>query len=271
MAARILIIEDNAANLELMRYLLAAFGHDPIVATDGERGVRLALSERPDVILCDVQMPGVDGYEVLRRLRSQPALAKVPLIAVTALAMVGDREKALGAGFDGYIAKPIDPTAFVAQVEEFMAPHLRNHTTPPAQAAPAEAEVPTQSGDLTILVVDNVPVNLEFARSLLQAAGYRVIACDDGTRALQLAREAAPDLILSDVRMPFGGGYDLIRAVKADASLARIPFIFVTSTFTNESDRRAGLALGATRFLFRPIEPDELLREIAQCLAQQRG
>lgn len=120
MSARILIVEDNPANLELMRYLLAAYGHTLLVATDGPAGLAAAARARPDLILCDLQLPGHDGFELLRQLRGDPSIAAIPVVAVTALAMVGDREKVRTAGFDGYIPKPIEPTTFVDEVESYL-------------------------------------------------------------------------------------------------------------------------------------------------------
>jgi CheY-like chemotaxis protein len=120
MSLRILVIEDNPTNLDLMTYLLKAFGHTVSAARAGEEGVRLALEEPFDLILCDIGLPGIDGLEVARRIRQAPALARVPLIAVTASAMVGDREHVLAAGFDAYISKPITPETFVQDVEKFV-------------------------------------------------------------------------------------------------------------------------------------------------------
>jgi CheY-like chemotaxis protein len=117
---RILVIEDNPTNLDLVLYLLRAAGHEPRTARDGASGLDEARLHRPALVLLDLQMPGMDGFEVLRRLRADPALASVPVVAVTALAMVGDRERILAAGFDGYIPKPIVPEAFLAQVASFL-------------------------------------------------------------------------------------------------------------------------------------------------------
>src|SRR5713226_10736377 len=102
MGARILVIEDNQTNLDLISYLLRAYGYEVMTATDGAAGIA-AASETPDLIICDIQMPGIDGYEVARRLRAERATARIPLVAVTALAMVDDRRKVIEAGFDGYI------------------------------------------------------------------------------------------------------------------------------------------------------------------------
>lgn len=117
---RILVIEDNPANLELMSYLLKAFGYAVVSAADGVAGLEAARREMIDLIVCDVHLPLLDGYGVAASLKKHPVLRRIPLVAVTALAMVGDREKLLAAGFDGYIAKPIEPEKFVEQLEAFL-------------------------------------------------------------------------------------------------------------------------------------------------------
>ncbi len=124
MSARVLVIEDNASSLELMIYLLESFGHMPLHARDGEEGLLVARSERPDLILCDVQLAAMDGHEVCRRLKGDPVLRSIPLVALTAYAMVGDREKMLAEGFDGYLSKPVNPE----QVMDQLAPFLRRRT-----------------------------------------------------------------------------------------------------------------------------------------------
>jgi two-component system cell cycle response regulator len=115
-----LVIEDNVANLELMTYLLTAFGHVVLSARTGEEGIEVALCSTVDLILCDLALPGIDGYAVARRLKDEPSLANVPLIAVTASAMVGDRDKVIAAGFDAYITKPITPETFVGEVVGYL-------------------------------------------------------------------------------------------------------------------------------------------------------
>ena len=119
--ARILLIEDNATNLDLMTYLLRAFGHEVVSAGDGTAGLEKALSEPYDLVLTDILMPRMDGYEFARRFREDQRGASTPLVAITALAMAGDRERILAHGFDGYIPKPIDPKRFRTQISEFLA------------------------------------------------------------------------------------------------------------------------------------------------------
>ena len=188
-------------------------------------------------------------------------------MAVTALAMVGDRDRVLAAGFDGYLAKPINPETFVRQVESFLPSGL--HFTPPSFSTSAtEAGVSPTAGHRRILVVDNDPVNLMLNRSIFEPLGYAVSTAGGMAEALAVAHTAPPDLIISDVHMFEGSGFDFIRAVKADSRLGSIPFIFITSTAQDERSRVRGLSLGAARFLYRPLEPQELLAEIEACFKE---
>lgn len=120
MSGRILVVEDNAANLELVTYLLRAFGYEVESETNGASGLQNALCGKYDLVLSDILMPDMDGLEFARRFKDDPRSVRTPLIAVTALAMTGDRERILRAGFDGYISKPIDPQKFAAQISGFL-------------------------------------------------------------------------------------------------------------------------------------------------------
>lgn len=121
MSPRVLVIEDNALNLKLVRDVLQHAGYEVVEAATGELGVASAASEPPDLVLLDLQLPGIDGHETLRRLRAGVLPDRVPVVAVTALAMAEDRDRAQRAGFDGYLEKPISPRSLPAQVERFLA------------------------------------------------------------------------------------------------------------------------------------------------------
>ena len=122
MKARILLIEDNPQNRYLARFLLEQRGHEVVQAETGPQGLELAAQVRPDLILLDIQLPGMDGYTVAQTLKSDPDLSSIPIVAVTSYAMSGDRERCLAAGAEGYIEKPISPESFVAEVERFLRP-----------------------------------------------------------------------------------------------------------------------------------------------------
>lgn len=122
MKPTILVIEDNDINMDLMIFVLNALGLAVIPALNGPAGLAIAKSQRPDLILCDIQMPHLDGYAVLGALRSDPAFSGIPVIAVTALAMLGDGDQLLAQGFDGYLSKPIE----LDQLKAELATHLPN-------------------------------------------------------------------------------------------------------------------------------------------------
>lgn len=268
MGARILIVEDNPANLELMSYLLKAFGHEPLIASNGAEGLKGAERERPDLIVCDVEIPEINGLEVARRLKNDPTLREIPLIAVTAFAMVGDRDRVLAAGFDGYISKPIAPEKFVKQVEAFL-PALKAGSAGISAHGVSSGETAVPGNRATLLVVDNMPVNIDLLRSILEPSGYRVFSAPNVDEGLKLARRNRVDLIVSDVHMPGKDGHAFIQAVKADPLLRPIPFMFLSSTMERSGEEQEGLELGADRFILRPIEPQELLKEIELILDGQ--
>lgn len=122
MKRSILLIEDDERNRYLATFLLERSGYAVESAIDGPSGLDRARSLRPDLILLDIQLPGMDGYEVATRLKTDPVLRSIPIVAVTSYAMVGDRERALAAGCTGYLEKPIDPDTFVRDVERLAFP-----------------------------------------------------------------------------------------------------------------------------------------------------
>jgi len=116
---KVLVVEDDPDSLELMTYLFRAFGHQALGAGSGSDALELATKTPPDLIICDLRLPGMDGFELLNRFKADPSLHDVPVVAVTAYAMPGDKERVIGAGFDGYVSKPIDPHTFVRMAEAY--------------------------------------------------------------------------------------------------------------------------------------------------------
>jgi two-component system, cell cycle response regulator len=265
------VIEDNATNLQLMVYLLTAFGHQALEARDGGDGVQIARRETPDIVLLDIHMPRMDGYEVARQLRADAACCNIPLIAVTALAMVGDREKILASGFSGYIAKPLDPETFPMQVQGYLEaaqsadaippvpPHKQGH---PGGISPREKLA-------VVLFVDNMQTNIDLVRSTLEPSGYEVVAALTAKEGLSLAQRMKPDLIVSDVHMPHQDGYEFLRMVQADSELCGTPFVFLSSSVWSTREQEHALRQGAKKFISRPVEPQILLEELKECIAKR--
>jgi two-component system, cell cycle response regulator DivK len=120
MSTRILVVEDQADNRRILHDLLSSVGYEILEAVTGDEGVTLAITQHPDLILMDIQLPGMDGYEATRRIKADPALHHIPIIAVTSYALSGDDAQAFAAGCDSYVAKPFSPRALLAKVREYL-------------------------------------------------------------------------------------------------------------------------------------------------------
>jgi two-component system cell cycle response regulator len=264
MGARILVIEDNLANMELVRYVLEAFGYQVSEALDGETGLLRARAEHPDLIVCDLQLPGIDGFAVARQLKADALLAPIPLVALTALAMVGDRERVLAGGFDGYITKPLDPQLFVPQIAAFL------QRPPPLRAQQevfeAHADMVLPEAHARALVLDDLVTNTDVLRSVLEPHGIAVEAVTNIAAALAQLAHRKPDIIISDLHVGHERGEDFYHRIKARPELRKVPFVFISSTVLHDAERLAALSAGADRFLVRPIDNALLLAEIQACL-----
>lgn len=117
---KILVVEDNEKNMYLICFIIEKMGHKVIKASTGEQGVEIAVAELPDLILMDIQLPGIDGMEATRQIRQSRADGKTPIIALTSFAMAGDRERLLQAGCSGYIEKPINPETIMAEIQKYL-------------------------------------------------------------------------------------------------------------------------------------------------------
>lgn len=260
MSTRVLVVDDNRTNLDLLLYLLESFGYESTGFPSAPAALEELQGKPYDLALVDILMPEMDGFEFARRVRADERTRALPLIAITALAMVGDRERVIGAGFDGYIPKPIDPERFIAQVQQFHEEALRKRTQAPAAVR----------GPL-ILVVDDVEVNRQVIRGALAPFGYRISEASNGGEALDRLERERPALILCDVHMPSGDGFALVENVKRDERLREIPFIFISSTAWQTRDKRRALELGAEKFILRPIDPQKLLDEVRSAIGEGHG
>jgi two-component system, cell cycle response regulator len=274
MSARILLVEDTPHNLQLMTYLLESYGHTVIPADTGEQGIGLASAARPDLVVMDLQLPGMDGYEALTVLRSLPALDGVPIVAVTSFAMVGDRDRALSAGFDEYLAKPIDPEHFTEQIGSLLPEGLRGFPITPSGDEPARSTEPATAppADVPhradILVLDDSLINQTLLRSMLEPHGYRVRTASTVHEAIVAAEKLPPDLVLSDIHVGRETGDALLSYLRTVPILTVVPFAFITAT-TDWQDPLPDA--GEPRVIRRPIEPTALLDEVKTLLNSGTG
>jgi CheY-like chemotaxis protein len=244
---RILVVEDNETSMKLFRDVLQAKGYSTVEATTGEAAVELARTLDPALVLMDVQLPGIDGIEALAQLRGDERTSAIPVVALTAQAMRGDRERFLDVGFDGYLSKPVDVEELVRVVESSAIA-----SDPPAK----------------ILVVDDVPENVRLLEAVLAPPGYEVVTATDGLTALDLVETEEPDLILLDAMMPGLDGYAVCRHLRANDATAALPVIMVTSSIGQE--KRRAIEAGADDFILKPFNHDELLTRVRSLLRIKR-
>src|SRR5213593_1583752 len=175
--ARILIVEDEVNNLDVAQRIVRAAGHEPLVATDGVTALEIARAQHPDAVLVDLLLPRLDGWSVTRTLRGEAWAAKIPIIAVSALAMQADRERAIEAGCDDFVSKPYAPAELRAVLSRYFPDGAAPR--PKSEAAPARGAAPLERLG-RILAVDDEPANLELVTRRLEAIGCEMLQASNG-------------------------------------------------------------------------------------------
>lgn len=270
--ARILVVEDTPFSMQLISYLLTAHQHTVVEAVTGEQAIELASAAAPDLVLMDLQLPGIDGFETLAAVRAIPDREPVPVIAVTSFAMVGDRDRALRAGFDHYMTKPIEPESFVEEVNTWLPEELRGEDRPAQGTASGSATEPLRGPadcrGADILMLDDSDVNQTLVRSILEPHGYRVRTTSTVEEAIAAIEAIRPDLVLSDIHVGQQSGAELLSHLRAVPVLSVVPFAFLSATTDWQNpmlgDDQVPLIRG-------PIEPQALLTGVEQLLGRRMG
>ncbi|MCI0345879.1 MAG: response regulator [Chloroflexi bacterium] len=211
----VLVIEDDASAVRLLREYLAPVGYDVRIATDGEAGLAAARAEKPAAVLLDILLPGIDGWEVLRRMRNDPVLRDVPVVILT---VVDERDVGLALGAVDYLVKPVSRDALLAC--------LARHVAPP-------------SGDhrVKVLAVDDDPTALALILGALEPEGFEVVLSDGGRDALERTADVMPDVVVCDLIMPDVDGFDVVAGLKRDPRTADVPILVYTAKELTPDDK----------------------------------
>lgn len=263
--AKILIVDDVSDNLHAMMNMLRD-KYAVVAATDGEKALELAGRQpQPELILLDIKMPGMDGYEVLRRLKADPTTSDIPVIFVTGLSESADEARGLKMGAADYITKPVNPDLLSLRVLTQL--ELRRYRRKPVPTHANGDSVLSQHP--SILVVDDVPENIHELVSALSDE-YRIQVANSGAKALALVQGAAPpDLVLLDILMPEMDGYEVCRRIKATEAGNRIPVIFL-SVVDSSVEKVRGFSIGAADYITKPFDIDEVRARIRTHLELSR-
>lgn len=304
--AKILLVEDNEQNRDMLARRLRRKGHEVVIAADGERAVAMAGSEAPDVILMDMNLPILDGWAATRRIKDSVATRAIPVIALTAHAMSGDRQKAMSAGCDDYDTKPVELERLLQKIglligrgaaaqapAEVAAPERASPAAgeassilptiprpptspapePPAAIKPAAglappADVGPPAG--RILVVDDTPANRDMLSRRLSRHGYDVSVAEDGETALRVLAERPFDLVLLDVMMPGINGLDVLKTLRLTRAPTDLPVIMATAKDASE-DVVGALELGANDYVTKPLDFPVVLARVKTQLTLKRS
>jgi CheY-like chemotaxis protein len=262
----ILLVEDNEMNRDLISRRLKRRGFEVALAVDGAEGVEKATQLKPDLVLMDMGLPVMDGYEATRLLKAADATRHIPVVGLSAHAMSGDASRAMDAGCDDYDTKPVEWPRLLEKIgKQLMRAQER---TTLVSTRPAAAEAGAAAGGAHVLIVDDNAVHREMLSGRLAALGYTCETAQDGTRALELAAEKDFDAVLLDVTLPAADGKPLLERLRGDAG-KRLP-VLMLSTIDSVGSAIECLPRGADDFVPQPFHAEVLAARLASALDRNR-
>jgi PAS domain S-box-containing protein len=253
-APRLLIVEDNPSTRKLLRIVLADEGFSVSEAPDGRTALERVADSIPDIVLQDIILPDMNGFELVRRLRKMPGLADIPILALSGF--VGLVENKLGAevGFTSLLVKPIEPARLVEVVRSFL---------PKANLSPEP-----RAAKRRLLIVDDDPVQLKLQRLHFTQLGFDVTTAQSGEEALRIVQLKRPEVILSDVLMPGMDGFELCYELRRSEALGDVPVVLLSAQYRTEVDQELAARVGANALVCRTPEFTEARDAILHSLKQ---
>ena len=274
MSARLLVVDDILANRRLMQAKLEAKYYSVLLAENGPTALKIAAEENPDIILLDVMMPGMDGYEVCRRLKADPQTAHIPVVMLTALNETADRVRGLESGADDFLTKPVDDFSLMARIGALnrynaVAMELRKREANGMRAgALADEEMQGLERGANILLIDSSSSSMQSIRDPLQDAGHRVLTLDEADKAAD-GRNSNLDIVLLGLSRQ---AFDPLRlcAHFRTTDATRALSIIVMATSADRELAAQALELGASDIIQTPVVPEELLARVATQTKRRR-
>lgn len=264
---KILLVEDNELNRDMLARRLTRRGYDVVLAVDGQQGVEKARAEAPDLVLMDMSLPVMDGWTATRQIKEGEDTKSIPVVALTAHAMAGDREKALDAGCDDYDTKPVDFRRLMDKIQSWIESRPEQPQSAHVDQRPKSADATSE--EASVLIVDDEEMNRDMLQRRLERRGYKITTAEDGRQALALLEKERFDLVLLDVMMPGMNGIDVLEILRKKHSLTELPVIMTTALTDSEEVVKA-LDAGANDYVTKPIDLPVVLARIKTQLSVRR-
>ncbi len=269
MAARLLVVDDNPLNVKLLAAKLTREYYIVLTAENGARALELAAREKPDLILLDIMMPEMDGFEVCRRLKASPATKNIPVIMVTALSDVSDRVRGLEAGADDFLTKPVNDVALLARVRSCLRMKSLMDEWRMREGPEIEGEDLSRPANAQVLLLEDLPAEAGIIGNSVERAGFVCHKAPRYEAALALATQHPVDVFMIDLALANEDSLRAVASLRADEATRAHPIV----VFADESDigriARA-LDLGANDYIFKPVDALELQARLRTQIRNKR-
>jgi len=277
MSARVLVVDDILPNVKLLEAKLSSEYYDVLVATSGEEALQKVEQDSPDLVLLDVMMPGMDGFEVCRRIKQNPAFSHIPIVMVTALTDSADRVRGLECGADDFLSKPVNDTALLARVKSLVRlkqtiDEWRARETTASQFGVVDSEASVASEPVEnarILVVEDQEFEADKIAETLHRDDDNVIPVESGMKAMEYASQHEFDLLIVSLNLKKEDGLRLCSHLRSNERTRGVPILMIATE--EDMDRVAlGLDIGAHDYIMRPIDRNELLARVRTQVRRKR-
>lgn len=278
MTARVLVVDDIFPNVKLLEAKLMSEYFDVITAQSGAEALEKIESENPDIVLLDVMMPGMDGFEVCERIKSNPATSHIPVVMVTALTDTADRNKGLEVGADDFLSKPINDVALMACVKSLVRLKMtldewRARETTATTLGVMNEESQIKEIDLNnanILYIDDQTLDLNKMREVLEQYGHTLYHTDKSTTAIEKASIINADLIILSIDLREEDGLRLCSHLRSNEATRHIPILMISNEAHDMKRIAKGLEIGANGYIIRPIDRTELAARVRNQIRRKR-
>lgn len=264
---KVLVCDDQPMNVKLMARSLSLFGYEVLTAANGEEAIRIARESSPDIILLDIMMPKLNGYDVTQILKRDSLTRTIPIVLITALSGDDDKLKGLEAGASDFLTKPVNQTELLTRVRSLVKlkkmqdqvnANANMMTSRPSTSGPVATE---HEEKYIVMIIEDDPTQIKYIENQLDTGGYDTIVANNASEALDILNEAIPDLILLDILLPDMDGVVLLEMLRALPEIRPIP-ILIISAFGDLDIKVKSFDTGADDYLVKPINTVEMMARI---------